>query len=171
MAEQNEDQEDGRSLKELPALFEEECAADTEEIPRADTEHDEQRHAQRAMPKGAPRGDKERPARVDDGGACQEEQPQVELQPEWRRRRRKESSHRGVDKNWYSKGQTDPEAVAHVAHHRRQVLAAMAHIMRHVRRHGGLCFRRYVTFVTFVTCVDTGRRSGECGFLFGNNRC
>ena len=149
---QDEHQQHRHGLVELPTFVEEEGGADAEEIPGAHAQDDQRRHAQRALQQPTPRRDEERPARVENRGACEEEQPQVELQAERRRRRFEHASHRRVDKDRHGEEQADPEAISHVAHHGFHVGAAMTHLMGHLRRHGGAgCARLGVTWVPLVT--------------------
>jgi len=126
-------------------------------------------HAQGARPERAPGGDEERPARIDDGECSEDEQPYVNIQVEWRRGWRKKS-HRRVEKNWDGEDQADPEPVAHVAHHRRQVLTPMPHFMRHLRRHSGLCDRRCVPLVA-VGWGSGGGSDRSSYRYFGCRRC
>ena len=164
MTEQYENQQDGNGFEELPACREEECCTDAEEIPRADAQHDEGGHAQRALPGRAPCSDEERPARINDCGAREEEQPQVQFQPERRRRRLEETSHRRVDEDRHGEDQAEPESIAHVADHGRQIVAGMTHFMRHIRRHGGRCAAGAVALVALVALMALmAFVTGGCG--------
>ena len=146
-----------RRLVELLAV-EEEGGADAEQVAGADAEHDQHRHVEDAVAQRPPGGDDERPDRIEDGGAGQEEQATVSA----RGRTAAAVSgavhaHRRMAKIGTREDEADPEAVAHVADHGLHVHAgAVAHLVRH-----GIVGRRRRR--DRRPCVRRGRVTLVCG--------
>src|SRR3546814_15965903 len=94
---------------------EEEGRADAEDVAGADRQYDQHRHVEDAVPERPPGGGEERPARIDDRDAAEEEQPKIEVQSEGRGGRREHAAHRRNDEDRYGEDERDTEAVEKVA--------------------------------------------------------
>src|SRR5262249_9421902 len=141
MTEQDEDEKHRRCFIELVA-FEKKGSANAEDVARPDAEEDQHRHVENSVPECPDGSDDERPGGIEDCRAGEKEQPEVESQPEGRRRWNKHVAHGRVDEDRHCEHETDPEAVAHVSHHGLHVHAGtVAHLVRHVvrHRHSGCC--------------------------------
>ena len=131
VSEQDEDQQDCRRFVELLAAIKER-RADAEQISGADAEDDEHRHIGDTAAERTVGCNDEGPDRIEDGGAGQNEQDEVQPQAEWWRDLNEVHAHRREDEDRQAEGERDPEAVAHVADHGLHVHAgAVAHFVGH----------------------------------------
>src|SRR5262249_8530569 len=98
MTEQDEDEKHRRCFIELVA-FEEKGGANAEDVARPDAEEDQHRHVENSVPECPDGSDDERPGGIEDCRAGEKEQPEVESQPEGRRRWGKYVAHGRVDED------------------------------------------------------------------------
>ena len=131
MSEQDEIQQDCRCLEELLAAVKKRGAY-AENVSGSDAQHDEYCHIRDTAAKRPIGGNEEGPDWIENRAAGQDEENEIKPQTEWWRDANEIHPHRGENKDRQAKGERDPEAIADVANHGRQVHArAMAHLLRH----------------------------------------
>ncbi len=141
MTEQDEDEQHRRCFIELVAL-EEKGGPNAEQVARADAKDHQDSHIEDAVAQRPHGADDKGPSRIDDGCARQQEQEHIEIETERRLQANEVHAHGRIGEDRHAEDQTDPEAVAHVAHHGLHIhTCAVAHVVSHVVRYrdGGCC--------------------------------